>query len=220
MATTLRSQVSLANNSGLPVDVITNTWHWQSNATDFLTDVSFAHSFLAAFYAQIEEIYGNQISGDYVIKTYNLLDGVPRVPQGEYTDSINPSTGTPLPNEVAICMSYHAAPISGTFQGRRRGRIFLGPLDGSVLDDTSHDGVIQATTQSTIANAGATLYAAANATSCKWAVFSPTNAGGGPTFSAPQLAASTFPVVNGHVDNAFDTIRSRGTAASTREPFF
>lgn len=50
---------------------------------------------------------------------------------------------------------------------------------------------------------------------CRLSVFSPTTAGA-PPWSSGELDAATFPVVAAHVDNAFDTVRSRGVVASTR----
>lgn len=215
MTTTIRVQAAFANQSGLPADIITNTWHFTSVSVDPLTDASFALNDLEAFYNVIDGIYSTAVTGAITLKAYNLSDPEPRVPMLETDISITTATGAILPNECAICLSYHGVLTSGTPAARRRGRIYLGPLDATVLDEGPNDGRVQASTCSLIAGAAAGLIAAGDPGNRQWAIFSPTIAGS-PPWTTSDLIFATLPVTNGYIDNAFDTVRSRGTAPSTR----
>jgi hypothetical protein len=200
-------QIGFEMDSGLPEDVAVNTFHFVQEGAiepinnlmdmveDFYTVVapgngSAVFSFLAA-----------RLSGEYTITVYNLSDAPPRIPVGSRTGTFTPGTNT-LPTEVALCVSYQAAQVSGQPQARRRGRIFIGPLAHAAED--SNNGVPSPAIISTLANAAAELLSAAQAsTSAQWIVYSPTG-------------NSHADVDNGWVDNAFDTQRRRGQAATAR----
>jgi hypothetical protein len=149
------------------------------------------------------------------VQFYDLAAVPPRVPifDGELT--FTPDASLCLPAEVAICMSYRGTLVSGSNAARRRGRIFLGPVTTDVLlQETGEIRVTSACTEG-IADLANTLMNAGDTSTWTWAVFSPTTAGA-PPWSAGELTAATLSVVAGHVDNAFDTIRSRGAAATDR----
>jgi len=128
-------------------------------------------------------------------------------------------TGNALPAECAICLSYRGELLSGSNPARRRGRIFLGPLDYGTVDATTPDQRVQPSTMGTIAGAAnAMINDGIAGEQVVWAVFSPTIAGA-PPWSPTDLEDATIPVLAGYVDNAFDTIRSRGSRPTTRQTF-
>ena len=139
------------------------------------------------------------------MKIYNLDDTKPRAPIYEQTDTdaISGLSGTGFPNEVAACLSYHAAKLSGAIQARRRGRIYLGPLNTSTGSITpTGDSRPNATFRAAVLSAAgyaALQLAAAGAT---WAVYSPT--------ANTAVKIDVF-----SIDDAFDTQRRRGMAATT-----
>lgn len=215
MATTLRCQVTIPNVNGIPADAITNTWHVKGWTVD---PVDAANSFftdLSDFYLAIDAFLSSSLDTSVTVDFYDLLDAIPRVPVFTDTFTITPGANAPLPHEVACVLSYAGQAVSGTAAGRRRGRIFLGPLDSAVMDDSAGQSILQTSTITAIASAANDLMGAGNTSSRQWAVFSPTSAGSQP-WDAADLLAGTLPVTHGFVDNAFDTMRSRGTLATTR----
>jgi hypothetical protein len=205
---TFRTQVAIAMDTGLPEDVITNTWHFRGvNAgVSVPTDVGVIGAALNTFYQYIDINFASNIAGSMVFKTYKLSDPEPRAPISTVTNTLTPSTDFGLPFEVALCLSYRAALVSGTNAARRRGRIYLGPFANTVSE--SSGGRVRPTTTllTTIATAAGDMRNYALANDCPWVVYSPTDE-----------AANN--VVAGWIDNAWDTHRSRGAAATARSTF-
>ena len=117
----------------------------------------------------------------------------------------------PLPEEVAIVLSGHTTALSNQ-AGVKRSRVFIGPLNTSVVDSrTDGHTKIDTATLDIIANAAARLrsdsvLAAGNN---RWSAR-----------SAPPLGPVTFtPILAGFVNNAFDTQRRRGVKANDRRLF-
>jgi len=117
----------------------------------------------------------------------------------------------PLPEEVAIVLSGHSTPLSNQ-AGVTRSRVFIGPLNTSVVDSRpdGHTKIDNATLD-ILANAAirlrddATLAASSN----RWS-----------TRSAPLIGPPSFaPVLAGFINNAFDTQRRRGVKANDRRLF-
>jgi hypothetical protein len=136
------------------------------------------------------------------VKIYNMSQPKPRAPIRIDTFSIAEATGSPLPTEVALCLSYRAPLISGTDPKNRRGRLYIGPLDTSALSSsaTSSDILPNVSLMNALRDAGQRLM---NLTSVLWVIYSPTT-------------ATDLEITNVHVDNAFDTQRRRGGAPSQR----
>lgn len=127
-----------------------------------------------------------------------------------------PVSGGPMPSEVAIAMSFHAAfgtdaEFAGTTRprARDRGRIYVGPLVMSALivgeDGTTHRPFVKPNVRAALLSNAQTF------------LLTPT---------APQLitqqvwsrtAARVRPVVGYSVDDAFDTQRRRGERALLRQ---
>jgi hypothetical protein len=105
-----------------------------------------------------------------------------------------------MPAEVAIVVSFEALPVSGEPQARRRGRVYIPWLP----DTANTEG---RPTQTFIDDLGAAFVAfgaAADASiSVDWVIWSPTD----------NAAVGT---ARGWIDNAWDTQRRRGFAATSR----
>jgi hypothetical protein len=142
---------------------------------------------------------------NHTFEWYRESDTKPRAPIRITTWNLTASpTGNPLPSEVCLCMSFQATQVSGVPQARRRGRIFIGPLDVTSLET---DGRPPSTARLAINNAGGALLDASQAsTTWKWAVYS-------------RVLGTGSDVANGWVDNAFDIQRRRGIQPNLRSIF-
>lgn len=216
--TVARVQVVIPNGSlDIPANVSVNTWHFQAAALDAgtLDDIE---AQLEIFYAAVDTYFSSNVGSTGTMKFYDLQDPLPRVPLRTSTFTISDSTGTAFPNEVALCLSYSGAQGSGINPRRNRGRIFLGPMDADTGAVDNGDVRVVSGTRNAVVAAAEVLAEARNTTDCAWVVFSPTTAGPEP-WSASTLDSSCVAVESGWVDNAFDTIRSRGLTSNARSTF-
>lgn len=218
MTTTLRVQAAITNDSGLPRDLAINTWHFISDNVDPLVDAALAYAQLTTFYSSIQGLLSPEVTGLITFKVYDLTHVQPRSPIYTNTSTVTPSVTVGNPNEVAVCLSYRGALVSGTNPARRRGRIFLGPVTTAANTAATGDVFVLGSFRTTIANAATALIAAGVGAPPSWAVFSPTTAGPEP-WSPAALIGASLPVTAGFIDDAFDTIRSRGLAAQARTTF-
>lgn len=216
--TLLRCQVTLDRLSGLPVDESMNTWHFWSEATDRLDDVALVTDALRIFYQTIDGLLSSRLAGTASIKTYDLFDIVPRPPIDTFAFTFTPDTGPDLPSECAICLSFRGPSLAGAIPARNRGRIYLGPLSSATVDSSIGDVIVDSGVRGAIASAADTMRTGLLAGTATWAVFSPTIAGAGP-WTMLTLAQATAFVERGYVDDAFDTVRSRGAAPNARTAF-
>lgn len=215
MATLLRVQCNLGNNSNLAKDRAMNTWHFWSGAVDPQDDIDSIDTALSIFYQSIDGFFSPCLSGDLDIVYYDLTDAEPRAPLRTAAHTVTPGSDPQLPAEVAICLSYAGIGSSGFPPARRRGRFYLGPLNSSVIDDGANDAVIQGSVRGAICNAAEVMMGLEASSTAEWRVFSPTTAGA-PPWSNLELGAASLPVISAYVDDAFDTVRSRGVAATAR----
>lgn len=214
MTTTIRAQVSIDSDTALPRDVCQNTWHFQTTNVDPLDGADEANTILSTFYNAIAMYLSENLVGGANVKFYDLQDPEPRTPIATSAFSFTVGTGTCFPNEVASCMSYRAAGASGSPTKRRRGRLFIGPLAAATSANGNGDAQLDPSWMTVLCDA--MEEAAAPIGNTRWVVFSPTTAGATP-WSDAAIAAASFPVVAGYVDNAYDTVRSRGAGATDRE---
>lgn len=210
-----RVQVTIPMDTGTPEDNIINVWHFDSDQT-FAEDADDVVGRLRTFYQAIDGIIFPSRVGNASVKVYDLADPEPRIPGLEDTIVLSPDTNTaPIPNEVAMCLSMAADPVSGVSPGRLRGRIFLGPISGNALVITGSRVRFTTTALEAVRDAAVTLATGPDAGDGRLAVFSPT------TFAelggeAGDLPDSFNDVTRVWVDNAPDTIRSRGEKADSR----
>lgn len=218
-------QHSYLSESGMPADSVLNTFHFEgptvadSAAADVLAEVvcDFYTQSAAGASGNIEQWLpmGAFADPQHSVKVYNMADAKPRVPLTTYVEESPAFTVVqPMVAEAAICLSFRGTVQSGMSMARRRGRIFIGPLNFQAgLDDTTflRPAVLL---RSDLCYAGRALSLAADAIGYTWSVYSPTTAA-----SVPEGGGGDFPltaIVHFWVDDAFDTIRSRGPAPTSR----
>lgn len=202
------AHVEFGGASGLPRDRIVNTWSFEGSPT--ATDTANIDDMLWDFYdtpvastAPTSIMPTDIVNGEVDIKIYCMDDPMPRVPRATYEHTFTGSTGNPLPAEVALCLSYHAAPVAGVPQARRRGRVYLGPFTAAESTD-GRPGT--ALTNMLLAQAAQLLAAAQASVTWQWIVWS-------------RTLDSGAPVTGGWIDDAWDTQRRRGPDSTTRTLF-
>lgn len=209
-------QVLIPSGTGIPADRSLNTWDLSCPTLDASVQGDINGAFLdfydtasAGMSQSLTAYMRNGIVGtDWVFRllSRNAVDGV-LTPFGETTVSMAnlAGSGDTLPSEVAVRLSLHGT-ITGVqaVDRQRRGGPFLGPGWTVAAEDISSSRVVVSTSLlDDIALAAVELKAALVAGGCDLTVWS-------------QVGLTSHPVIAGFVDNAFDTIRSRGTSATTR----
>jgi len=197
------AQVTLKMKSGVTADYVSNTFHLIGieEGTD---DTAVATA--------IEELYDDLAPGlssvvsqtGHILKLYVTGAPAPNYPYAEieFAMATDP-TGATLPQEVACCISYEAKRESGLNQKRRRGRIYIGPLDVAAGDlGRPTAGLIDL-----LLDSAETFALAIQAIDTLgvgfWGVYSPTN-------------GSTQAIKTISVDNTYDTQRRRGLGSTNR----
>lgn len=218
-----RIQSTLPYLSGLPGDVVVNTWTFVGDGP---TDYTLAAGWLGTFYNTIGPVLSSIVSRDTDVVTHDVYDlsrARPNPPIATFQDTIPAKTSgyINMPLEVAMVGSFQASPAAGEVQARRRGRVYLGPL---AVDPALTDlGTPSSTLVTLIQGAFQALFDSSEGSSlCRWAQWSPTNAGGwmipgqsGP----PNLDNGVSPIHDGWVDNEWDTQRRRAIEATSRSTF-
>jgi hypothetical protein len=212
---TYRVQVSIPYFSGLPGDVVTNTWAFNRvGAAPGPTELAQLAQGVAAFY---DDVYTNPrfiapwlrpAQTNFAI--YDLDDIPPRVPVYDQVVALVTDT-TPnlqIPQETAVVMSFQGDKVSGLPQARRRGRIYLGGISlGFIATGTTTSyPFITLAARTAIVTAAQSMQAALAAVDWIWVVYSTVN-------------ESATPVTNGWLDDSIDTQRRRGNTTSSRLTF-
>lgn len=206
MPTTIMVQAALPAITGLPRDNVVNTFHFVVDAADEPTGAAILDA-IEAFYDPLSDLYSTSVRflDGVNVAMYDLDDPEPRLPffESSFTLSPTPASAINLPNEVAVCLSYRAEYSSGGGNGRRRGRIFLGPFNAEVLGtSTSNPPTID---EGTITAIGVAVEALVTAlpSGAAWAVFS-------------RAGSQSHLLTEWWVDNEWDTQRRRGRRATSR----
>ena len=198
------AQTILRTTDNNPENYATNTLYFETdNPTTSIPDIQVD---IEAFYNSILGFYPSTISTTGHMTKWYLVGGPPpNYPIAELSwDFANPTSGNPLPSEVALCLSFQGERVAGEPQARKRGRIYIGPLDEQVL---ANDGRPGAAFTSALAGAGGILLVRSEEqTAWKWVVWSGT-------------AQTATIIADGWVDNSFDTQRRRGVQWTQRELF-
>lgn len=219
----IRVQHQFNHKSGLATDVSINTFYILGPGSD-LTGMVGIKDAIIGFYENTVTggntltmfLHTAAMSTDnrHTIKCYDMSTAPPRVPFYEFSDPGEAAAGTGfdgLPHEVAICLSYKSTPQSGLNAKRRRGRIYVGPLNLQANEDVAPTNVTRPADAmiNTLLLAGVELKSTIGAVGYEWVGFSPTTAN--PAF--PVIGeAGMFPIDILSVDNSFDTQRRRGEA--------
>lgn len=208
----MRLQVELPALSGVPEDVYTNTFYFSTDTDPVATAAFTATTIIKDGYddllaggAPLASYMSNTLDRlNCLTKAYDMADPEPRIPTiTEWEMDLSGTSSDNLPEEVALCMSYHGAiPITAS----RRGRVYIGPLNMSAVDtttaETAHTRPKTAFIQAVNGFANH-IYDRAVTEGWQWLI----KTGSGPTY---------VPIVGGWCDNAWDTQRRRGVEATVR----
>jgi hypothetical protein len=234
MTVALLAVVRLQCRTNMPKDVFQNSFAFQAaDASDASTDhitaslAAFYQSFAVKMSPCLDPLAAQQI------RFYNIqahLDGSPHGNPIRTTSLLLtglPGGVTPMPSEVAICLSIKAAGGGGVTPGpqpiptddraqdegappthtgfqrllkRQLGRLFLGPWNTNVLAPDAFGVGHVAPSTITAIKAAATALRIAEA---GWSVWS-------------RRSAGIAPVTSGFIDDKFDSQRMRGEVATTR----
>jgi hypothetical protein len=200
----MRAQVTLRTSDNVPENYITNSWAFQG--TDVLTNTAGITTALKDFYDDWVSYMSPSITQNgHTVKYYELPGNVPNYPFEEDVWNLAAApSGTALPSELAVCLSFQGDRQAGFPQARRRGRVYLGPFDtGSTTGDRPATALLTA-----LGTAAAVFAGAIDALtgSNLWAVWSPSD----------QV---TVPITDGWIDNAWDIQRRRGVVYTSRTTF-
>lgn len=204
-----RFQVTIPRESNNPEDTIVNTWYFDVTGS-FLDNLDLPLVGLQNFYNNLAVYIASDITtSDMRAKVYDMTQSEPRVPayQGAVGSMNASSGGAPLPEELAMCLSFKGLFTSGQPNARRRGRIYVGALGNAVLPSSGEPRRPAAAFVTALAGAGQTLLNASTAaTEWTWVVYSPTG-------------NTHIDVIGGWVDNSWDIQRRRGLDPTTRTTF-
>lgn len=212
----LQIQARLPYMTGLPRDLTVNTFNFVAAGGGPTPGL------LADLDNLVKAFYNDAPGADHPIAYY--LSGVinraacknafynVNLVSGEIGDPILETTwslagvaagATPMPLEVALCASYKASDGSIPL-ARRRGRLYLGPLNTTVLNVTGDYPAPSSPFMNQIVWASKQLATASAALGAPWAVWS-------------RAQAGAYGIDAGWVDNEFDTQRRRGVEATSRK---
>lgn len=153
--------------------------------------------------------FSSALDGENVlVKMYDMGDPEPRVPffVEESFDLPIPTTGGNLPHEIALCLSFEGQAASGIAMARRRGRVYLGPFNsGQDVAVSGQDSRPEPELMQVIRAAAARLaddeFEAGEIVGWR---------------QRSETTGAVIPVRKVWVDNAWDTQRRRGFAATVR----
>lgn len=213
--------VHLPARSGITADETQNVWAFTTPGSDEATDLAAIHDRLQTFYRAVQGILSPQLGSAPQIKIYDATNALELSPPADILGApvavqdftwSGGFSGTALVEEAAITLSFRGSYGSRVEFGpgtrpraHVRGRIFLGPLNTTPLtvDATTGRTLISSGVRTTITTAAAALRSAGDVT---WSVWS-------------RRDKAFYAVTVGWVDNAFDTQRRRGPAATARTTF-
>lgn len=207
-------QATIPSRTNIPRDAVVNTFHFTGlgERSEFPAEII---GRLDAFYTGTVAGTGDSIS-QYMstellftgarAKFYDMDDPEPRAPFADESLGLtqgSPITAMNLPGEVALCTSYRGDLQSGQNPARRRGRLYIGPLNTGALATVSNQPTRPAADFiATVADATERL-ASESTLGIRWVVHS-------------RVAGTNTAIQYGWVDNAFDTMRKRGVDPTSR----
>ena len=195
----------LQGASNDPKDRYVNVLHLNADAGLDADDVATTIATAMEPFWETVDTYIPQSVTRQEFRLYNLDDPEPREPTYMLPLSTPTSTAPALPYEVAATLSFYATRNIRSY----RGRIFLGPLTQDIVvpGAVNADPQILPTARQEIVDAFIDMCQdikdAGTPGSVRVGVYSPTD-------------GVIREVTDCWMDNAFDTIRARGTAASAR----
>ena len=213
-----RVQVNLERDGGLPKDDSLNVWHFEGDSEVGETDRARWDSLVAGLVNRVRTFYqaispvqlASTLSGNGTIRVYDMDDPKPRIPRNITPFTMNLG-GSALPAEVALCLSFRGAPLPGGIPARRRGRVYLGPLSPNITDPPSGGDVRPGVSNRDTILAAAKIMATGVDGAARLAIYSPTS-----DLNPPFTDEAFVDVAVMYLDDAFDTQRRRGAAATSR----
>jgi hypothetical protein len=228
-------EVHLPNNSAMPKDVVLNGFvmggvgHLPADIVTAcsgpIQDFYNGSAGIAAYLSSSIDRTANACSVVSYVLDPNVATVDPVTPMGGPIKTDLFTLGAPLgaaalPQEVAMCLSYNAsltglgAAEGGTGKhhkggthpaGRARGRLYLGPLMTGVVEAGPNGPMIAPGVRTIVTGAAKILADAVSAAleGLAWYVWS-------------RVGHAVAPIIGGFMDDAFDTVRKRGIAATTR----
>lgn len=181
--------VQIHADSILPRDIITNVLHFRSE-TPVVDHEQLCEDLAAIYSSQWNTVALREVS----VRAYEV-GPPPQYPKAEFRQNVGLAPQSQCPREVALCLSFyseHNVP-------RQRGRVYL-PwcLRGTAANVRPDAGAL------TGVMAMGAAFAALGGPDIDWCIWSPTD-------------NTMRPVTNYWCDNEWDTVRSRGLRATTRQ---
>lgn len=236
-------QVRIPQASSLPADDIINTFHFSTAADEFgVGERGEVVDALAQFYDEAPPAGGQPLTYYFqnqlqlALAEFKFYDvTAPGSTPPYYTEvraitNVKGST-VDLPSEVTVALSYHGDLSLPGPQSRRRGRLYLPPLNGAAVSDELTGVRVAAGLRTSLASTAERLIGAIRAiggviTDNDWTVYSRgkgtrTDHDGNVVRPDGTLDWEPFTtdVIGGWVDNAFDTQRRRGLPSTLRTTF-
>jgi hypothetical protein len=212
----IRALVEIPMRTGMPRDTVVNTFAFKMHAGTATTDAARDDVIAALNHFYLNGATGINPLGAYLgqavnrgtnqcmIKTYDMAEAPPRTPRiGTFTLPTVSGSYSPIPSEVALCLSFKAASKKGP---SGRGRVFFGPINGgAVAEDSDYVNRPTSALINSLKHAGAALRDECTSVGIvDWCIYS--------TIGTDHL----HPVTDVWVDNEFDTMRKRGFRATSR----
>jgi hypothetical protein len=214
----VRAQCIWKGPSNLPTDRYVTTWAFVRSSSgvknagaqsgevanrllEFWNEPPEGESSVASF------IPANIRANGLEIRTYDLgqptSEGNERIPTIYNFPSEGANAAPPLPREVAVTLSFFAE----VNRPRKRGRVYVGPLTTAAMS-SNENGTVSAALQGALRASALRLstWGMGLGDEMVWGVLS-------------QMDDEINVVTAGWIDNAFDTIRSRGQDPSSRVTF-
>ncbi len=213
-----KCQVVMEGTSGLPEDVFINNWYFRS---DDVQGVGYdppgaIKRVLDSFYMtpspagiRIDNYLSKGIKRQLKYRVYDLGQAPPRTRDERLSGTMLSVSANSMPYEDALCLSFYA----GLNRPRRRGRIYLGPLNVQALNPGPSTAYPTPDPQLLACIADRAAAVGRTTENVTWVMV--TKGGMKP----PVEPAGAKVITAGWVDNAWDHQRRRGLAATARTPF-
>lgn len=213
----LRCQIVLQGRTGIPEDQFVNTLYFDHSPRAFDGD-DMAGELATAVGAAYNTAApgGPEEMGRFLsrfinpslstVRIYNMAEGIPRTPYVAAFGLVPQSASPDLPEEVALCASFHGSP---PITPRRRGRVYLGPLNSLALAPDSADGGVAASRPTTramqcVRSWMELLHESTSTFGFEWVI------------QSNRPTTNYVPVTGGYCDDSWDTQRRRGVDPTTR----
>lgn len=181
-------QTSIWNDTLLPRDAFTITPHFNDQGVG--TDPqSLCEDLAEAIHGWVGPLQQVQV------KAYDAQGTKPVYPQGDATEVLGNFGVSTMPRELALCLSF----FSVRNIPRQRGRLYI---PATFLNASA--GISPVSTQQDRVASLVPIFTALGGVDVDWCVYSRTN-------------NAAYPVTDWWIDNEWDTVRSRGLRASSRQ---